>query len=133
MNNAIRVWIREYLQDNKLSLCIEDNAYNNNRDITNCVRMEIANSRFKTLNTIKIMIASIHTSALVDTGATCSLVNYEFYQQIKEIHSNVNLDIIGAENIRMHTADNKLLRIRGRYDKNVWLSPSSYVYYVLCC
>lgn len=109
-------WVQEQLQTNKFLSSLVDNSADNHDD-TNCVPMDIVNHPFKTVNTINVIIVRINTSALIDTSATCSLIKYEFYKQI--VHSNDKLDLIEAENIRINTAENKPLRIRGRFHTNI--------------
>lgn len=36
--------------------------------------------------------------------------NYHFFKNIKEMHTTLKLDIIGWKNIRITTADKKLLK-----------------------
>lgn len=68
-----------------------------------------AHACFHTTNQIHVNIADTRLTALVDTGATCSLISYSTVRILKQKHRYIKLDNTGTEMIQVTTADDTVL------------------------
>lgn len=66
------------------------------------------------LNVISIKIGDMEVSALLATGASCSLINDKCYKQLKEKHTITGRDKTAVEGTKIKSVDNRELKITGR-------------------
>lgn len=62
------------------------------------------------IKTIKVKIADVEAKALVDTGAICSILGYEYYQRLKCKYPSINLNVCGSEYATICTVDGSEIR-----------------------
>lgn len=60
------------------------------------------------------------TFALIDTGATCPLLDYNLFLELKHYHPSAKLDIVGSENVCITTVDGKCINIKRLFSANVF-------------
>lgn len=62
---------------------------------------------------IEISSAGLKLKALLDTRASCSLLDYNVYLLMKEKYPAIKFDRIKNEYLRIQTADGKLMKSQG--------------------
>lgn len=67
-----------------------------------------------------VNIAEIEAIALVDTGATCSILSFAFSQKIKNKYPSGKLEVCGIEYAKIKTVDGTEVKlVKGKLDLTV--------------
>lgn len=79
------------------------------------------------LNKIPVQVHGFDAIALLDTGASCSILTQDFFQEIKEIYNSANLDVIRVQNDKVKTMDFFEIKLKGKLTANVHIKEDMFL------
>lgn len=66
------------------------------------------------MNRVSVKIGNITTLALVDTGASCSIISKQLWNKTQEAHKTTRLDRTGTLHITLKSVDQRHIKIKGK-------------------